>query len=411
MALVVQKYGGASLATPEKMLHVADRIIKMKKKGNDMVVVVSAPGDTTDDLVSFAEKLSENPPEREMDMLLSTGEQQSIALMSMALNHKGCPAISFTGQQVGIITDKSHTQARIKAIEGIGKIKKALKDGKVVVVAGFQGITEEENITTLGRGGSDLTAVALAHALKADVAEFLKDVPGVLTTNPSVCPDASKIDFLSYDEMLELASSGAQVLYNRSVEFAKNYDVVLHVRGTFTETNGTIIKKEDSKMEKIVVSGITYSKNEAKVTLKGVPDRPGVASKIFSTLADAGVNVDIIIQNVSEKGTTDVSFTTIRKDIKKTIKVVEDIVKKTGAAGYSVDEKVGKVSAVGVGMRTHTGIASKMFGALADAKVNINMISTSEIKISCVVAEDDTEKAVKALHAAFGLGKKSGSKK
>ncbi len=410
MALVVQKYGGASLATPEKMLFVADRIIKEKKKGNDMVVVVSAPGDTTDDLIKFAEKLNDSPPPREMDMLMATGEQQSIALISMALTAKGYDAISFTGQQVGIVTDFSHMKARIMDIKGIDKIKAALKQGKIVVVAGFQGITPDENITTLGRGGSDLTAVALAYALKADVAEFLKDVPGVLTTNPAVCPDASKIDFLSYDEMLELASSGAQVLYNRSVEFAKNYNVVLHVRGTFTEEPGTIIKKEDKNMEKIVVSGITYSKDEAKVTIKGVPDKPGIASVIFGNLADAGINVDIIIQNVSENGTTDISFTTPRKDLKKLKPVLEELKKKSGAKSFSVSEKVGKVSAVGVGMRTHTGIASKMFGALAKAKVNIDMISTSEIKISCVVAEEDTERAVKALHAAFELGGKKKKK-
>jgi aspartate kinase len=411
MALIVQKYGGASLATPDKMLHVAERIIKMKKKGNDMVIVVSAPGDTTDFLVDFAHKITQDPEERELDMLLSTGEQQSIALITMALIDKGYDAISFTGHQVGIITDRSHTHARILDIKGIGKIRKSLREGKIVVVAGFQGTTVEEDITTLGRGGSDLTAVALAHALKADVAEFLKDVEGVMTTNPAVCPDAKKIDFLSYDEMLELASSGAQVLYNRSVEFAKNYNVVLHVRGTFTETNGTIIKKEDVKMEKIVVSGITYSKNEAKVTIKGVPDKPGVAAVIFSKIADAGINVDIIIQNVSAKGKTDISFTTPRNELKKASKVIEQIVKSVDAAEYTIDEKIGKVSAVGVGMRTHTGIASKMFKALAEAKVNIDMISTSEIKISCVVSEDDTERAVRALHEAFGLGKKIKVKK
>jgi aspartate kinase len=329
----------------------------------------------------------------------------------MALIDKGYDAISFTGHQVGIITDKSHTHARILDIKGKGKIRKSLREGKIVVVAGFQGTTVEEDITTLGRGGSDLTAVALAHVLKADVAEFLKDVEGVMTTNPAVCPDAKKIDFLSYDEMLELASSGAQVLYNRSVEFAKNYNVVLHVRGTFTETNGTIIKKEDVKMEKIVVSGITYSKNEAKVTIKGVPDKPGVAAVIFSKIADAGINVDIIIQNVSAKGKTDISFTTPRNELKKASKVIEQIVKSVNAAEYTIDEKVGKVSAVGVGMRTHTGIASKMFRSLAEAKVNIDMISTSEIKISCVVSEDDTERAVRALHEAFGLGKKTKVKK
>ncbi|MFW6210674.1 MAG: aspartate kinase [bacterium] len=406
MGLVVQKYGGASLATPEKMLYVADKIIRQKKKGNDVVVVVSAPGDTTDNLVDFAFKLTKEPVDREMDMLLSTGEQQSIALISMALMDRGYDAISFTGHQVGIITDKEHTKARIKKIKGVDKIKRALKKGKIVVVAGFQGVDEEQNITTLGRGGSDLTAVALGYSLKADVCEFLKDVEGVFTANPKIVPDARKVNSLSYDEMLELASSGAQVLYSRSVEFAKNYGVVLHVRGTFGEKNGTFIKKEEKKMEKTVVSGITYNKSEAKVTIKNVPDRPGVASLIFGEMADAGINIDIIIQNVSEKGSTDISFTIVRKDVVKASKLLSKIVKKVKAKGFAMDEKIGKVSAVGVGMRTHTGIASKMFKALAEAKVNIEMISTSEIKISCVVSEKDTEKAVKALHSAFGLGRK-----
>lgn len=407
MALIVQKYGGASLATPEKMLFVADRIIKEKKKGNDMVVVVSAPGDTTDNLIEFAEKVSKEPAARELDMLMATGEQQSIALMSMALIDKGYKARSFTGAQLEIMTDTKHTKARILDIKGAGKIKKALKEGNICMVAGFQGVTEEDEVTTLGRGGSDLTAVALAKALNADVCEFLKDVEGVMTTNPEICKDASKINFLSYDEMLELASGGAQVLYNRSVEFAKNYNVVLHVRGTFTDKNGTIIKKEDKSMEKIVVSGITYNKKEAKVTLQNVPDKPGVAADIFNMIADADINVDMIIQNVSTKGTTDISFTIFRKDVPKMTKALGGIVKAVKAAGYTFDEKIGKVSAVGVGMRTHTGIASKMFKALALNKINIEMISTSEIKVSVVVAEADVEKAVISLHKAFGLGKKN----
>lgn len=407
MSLIVQKYGGSSLATPEKMLFVADRIIKEKKKGNKMVVVVSAPGDTTDDLIDFAHKITQEPDERELDMLMATGEQQSIALMSMALISKGHKARSFTGAQVGIVTDTKHTKARILGIKGIGKIKEALSKGCIAVVAGFQGITEDDDITTLGRGGSDLTAVALAQALKADLCEFLKDVDGVLTTNPEVAKDAKKIDFLTYDEMLELASGGAQVLYNRSVEYAKNYGVVLHVRGTFTDKQGTIIKKEDKKMEKTVVSGITYNKKEAKVTILNVPDRPGVASLIFSSIADADINVDVIIQNISQKGTTDISFTIFQKDLKKTAKVLDKIVKKIRAKGYIIDEKIGKVSAVGVGMRTHSGIASKMFKALADRKINIEMISTSEIKISVVVKEDQVEDAVRALHSAFKLGNKN----
>ena len=390
---------------------MANRVINTVREDNQVVVVVSAMGKSTDELVSLAKGITERPSKREMDMLLATGEQQSIALISMALIDRGYGAISFTGQQVGITTDKEHTKARILNITGVEKIKEALKKGKIAVVAGFQGVDEEQNITTLGRGGSDLTAVALGYALKADVCEFLKDVEGVYTANPKIVPDARKIDSLSYDEMLELASSGAQVLYSRSVEFAKNYDVVLHVRGTFSEKNGTIIKKEDGKMEKTVVSGITYNKSEAKVTIKGVPDRPGIASLIFGKIADAGLNVDIIIQNVSDKGTTDISFTIVRKDAVKAGRLISDIVKKVKAKGFTLDEKIGKVSAVGVGMRTHTGIASKMFKALADAKVNIEMISTSEIKISCVVSEKDTEKAVKALHKVFGLGAKKKKKK
>ncbi|MGD0566291.1 MAG: aspartate kinase [Candidatus Goldiibacteriota bacterium] len=406
MALIVQKYGGASLASPEKMLFVADRIIREKKKGNKMVVVVSAPGDTTDDLIAFAEKLAKEPDSRELDMLMSTGEQQSIALMSMALIEKGYKAKSFTGAQVGIMTDNKHTKARILGIKGASKIKEALKKGYICVVAGFQGITKGEDITTLGRGGSDLTAVALATALKADVCEFLKDVDGVLTANPEVVKDARKIDYLSYDEMLELSSSGAQVLYNRCVEYAKNYNVVLHVRGTFTGRQGTIIKKEDGKMEKIVVSGITYNKKEAKITIRGVPDKPGVAAFVFNKIAEGDVNVDMIIQNVSEKGATDISFTIFRKDTAKAIKVLNAIEKKTGAKGFFIDEAIGKVSAIGVGMRTHTGIASAMFKALADKKINIEMIATSEIKISVVVREEQVEDAVRALHSAFKLGRK-----
>ena len=406
MALIVQKYGGASLATPEKMLFVADRIIKEMKKGNRMVVVVSAPGDTTDNLIEFAEKLAKEPDARELDMLMSTGEQQSIALMSMALIAKGYKAKSFTGAQVGIVTDNKYTKARILDIKGASRIKEALKKGYICVVAGFQGITKGEDITTLGRGGSDLTAVALATALNADICEFLKDVDGVFTANPEVVKDAKKIDYLSYDEMLELSSSGAQVLYNRCVEYAKNYGVVLHVRGTFSSKNGTIIKKEDVKMEKIVVSGITYNKKESKITIKGVPDRPGIAAFVFNKLAEGDVNVDMIIQNVSEKGATDISFTIFRKDSLKAVKVLDAIVKKVMAKGFFIDEAIGKVSVIGVGMRTHTGIASAMFKALADKKINIEMISTSEIKISVVVREDQVEDAVRVLHNAFKLGKK-----
>lgn len=407
MPLIVQKYGGSSVATPGKMLFVADRIIKQRKKGGRVVVVVSAPGDTTDDLIDFAHKITADPDERELDMLMATGEQQSIALLSMALISKGYKARSFTGAQVGIVTDTRHTRARILKIKGVARIRRALADGYIAVVAGFQGITEDDDITTLGRGGSDLTAVALAHALGADYCEFLKDVEGVFTTNPAAAPDAKKISCLSYDEMLELASGGAQVLYNRSVEYAKNYNVVLHVRGTFSDGKGTIIKKEDNRMEKTVVSGITYNKNEAKITILNVPDRPGVAALIFQRIADEDINVDMIIQNISQKGTTDISFTVFQKDLKKSEKALKSIVKIIKAKGYVIDEKIGKVSAVGVGMRTHSGTASAMFRALAEKKINIEMISTSEIKISVVVREAQVEDAVRALHSAFKLGRKN----
>jgi aspartate kinase len=410
MALIVQKYGGAALATPEKMLRVVDRVIKTKRKGNNMVVVVSAPGDTTDDLIKFAGEVAKSPDERELDMLMATGEQQSIALISMALIDKGVKARSFTGGQVGIVTDSRHTKASILGIKGIGKIKEALKEGYVAVVAGFQGITKEEDITTLGRGGSDLSAVALAKATSADVCEFLKDVEGVFTANPKIVPDARKINELSYDEMLELASSGAEVLNNRSVEVAKNYGIVLHVRGAFTNKPGTIIRKEDKKMEKTVVSGITYNKSEAKITILNVPDRPGIAALIFNKIADNDINVDMIIQNISQKGSTDVSFTIAAVDLKKSAKVIEDIVKKIKAKGFIVDDGIAKVSIVGAGMRQHTGVAAKMFKALADERINIEMISTSEIKISVVVKQKDVEKAVRVIHKAFNLEKRKISK-
>jgi len=409
MALIVQKYGGAALATPEKMMHVVDRIIKTKRQGNRMVVVVSAPGDTTDDLITFAGKVAKAPDARELDMLMATGEQQSIALISMALIDKGVKAKSFTGGQIGIMTDSRHTKARILDIKGISKIKEALAQGYVAVVAGFQGITADEDITTLGRGGSDLSAVALAEATDADVCEFLKDVEGVFTANPKIVPDAKKIDKLTYEEMLELASSGAEVLNNRSVELAKNYNIVLHVRGAFTNKPGTIICEEDDKVEKIVVTGITYNNNEAKITILNVPDRPGIAAMIFNKIADKDINVDMIIQNISQKGSTDISFTIPVSDLKKS-KVLEDIVKKIKAKGFIVDDGIGKVSIVGAGMRQHTGVAAKMFKALADEKVNIEMISTSEIKISVVVKHKDVEKAVRVIHKAFNLGSNKISK-
>jgi aspartate kinase len=410
MALIVQKFGGSSVADASKMLQVARRIAKNRKSGNDVVVVVSAPGDTTDDLIAMAQKITDEPDDREMDVLLATGEQQAIALLAIALKSLDCDAISFTGPQVGIVTDDVHTKARIVKV-GDSKIRSALKLGKVVIVAGFQGMNKDQEITTLGRGGSDLTAVAIAAALQADVCEFYKDVDGVFTANPSIVKNAKKLDAVSYDEMLEMASAGAQVLNARSVEFAKNFGIKIHVRPTFNEKEGTIVMQENKAMEKVVISGVTYNKGEAKVTVRGVPDRPGVASILFSKLAGAGLNIDMIIQNIGEKGHSDVSFTVNRSELKKTMKVVTEAAKTLKPAGVISDENIAKVSVVGVGMKTHSGVAAKMFQALAENGVNILMISTSEIKISVVIDEKDVAKAVTAIHEKFKLGKKAAKEK
>ena len=376
MALIVQKFGGSSVADAAKMLEVAKRIAKNRKQGNQIVVVVSAPGDTTDNLIDLAWKITDEPDEREMDVLLATGEQQSIALLAIALKSLGCDAISFTGPQVGIVTDSAHGKARIVKV-GDSTLRKALNEGKVVIVAGFQGENKEHEITTLGRGGSDLTAVAIAAALKADVCEFYKDVDGVFTANPGIVKNARKLSAISYDEMLEMASAGAQVLNARSVEFAKNFDIKIHVRPTFNEKEGTIVMHETKAMEKVVISGVTYNKNEAKITVRGVPDRPGVASILFSKLGTAGVNVDMIIQNIVEKGHSDVSFTVDKSEFKKAMKVVTEAAKTLKPAGVIADEDIAKVSVVGVGMRSHSGVAAGMFKALAEEGVNIEMISTS----------------------------------
>jgi len=410
MALIVQKFGGSSVADASKMLEVARRIVKNRKAGNDVVVVVSAPGDTTDDLIAMAHKITDEPDDREMDVLLATGEQQAIALLAIALKSLDCDAISFTGPQVGIVTDDVHTKARIVKV-GDSKIRSALKLGKVVIVAGFQGMNKDQEITTLGRGGSDLTAVAIAAALQADVCEFYKDVDGVFTANPNIVKNARKIDAISYDEMLEMASAGAQVLNARSVEFAKNFGIKIHVRPTFNEKEGTYVMQETKAMEKEVISGVTYNKDEAKVTVRGVPDRPGVASILFSKLAKVGLNVDMIIQNIGEKGHSDVSFTVNRSELKKTMKVVTEAAKTLKPAGVISDEKIAKVSVVGVGMKSHSGVAAKMFQALAETGVNILMISTSEIKISVVINEKDVAKAVAAIHDKFKLGKKAANER
>jgi aspartate kinase len=403
VGLIVQKYGGSSVADAARMKLVAARIARGREAGNDMVVVVSAPGDTTDDLIALARQITDQPDEREMDVLLATGEQQSIALLAIALKALGQDAISFTGPQVGIITDSLHGRARIVKV-GDAKIRGALKLGKIVIVAGFQGQTEDEDITTLGRGGSDLTAVALANALNADLCEFYKDVDGVFTANPRIVPDARKLETVTYEEMLELSSSGAQVLNARSVEFAKNNQVKIHVRSSFHDGVGTYILEEAEGMEKVLVSGVTYNKDEAKLTVLGIKDKPGVAARIFKGLAQAELNVDMIIQDVSESGVTNLSFTVPKGDLSKARKVLETEAQALAATGIQADQGIAKVSVVGVGMRTHSGVAAQMFEALAEAGVNIQMISTSEIKISCVVSEADTEKAVKAIHDKFKLG-------
>jgi len=403
--IIVQKYGGTSVADPKRIKEVAKRVNLYRKKGHNVVVVVSALGDTTDKLVSLAAEISKNPPEREMDMLLSTGEQVSVALLAMALHKLGQEAISFTGAQVGIITDTSHTKAKIIDVNA-KKIKEELKRQKIVIVAGFQGTSLDQEITTLGRGGSDMTAVALAKVLNADMCEIYTDVKGVYTADPRIVPDARKLDNVSYDEMLEMASLGAQVMQARSMEVASKFNVPMKVRSSFSNEEGTVITKEAKDMEGVLVRGVTVNKTEAKVTVCDVQDKPGEASRLFEKLARAGVNVDMIIQNVSKTKMTDISFTVEEKDLPKVRKIISKIIKEISARGVQYDKFIAKISIVGIGMRSHSGVAAKMFSILATEKINIKMISTSEIKISCVVSEKEADKAVRALHKAFGLSKK-----
>ncbi|MDH3359572.1 MAG: aspartate kinase [Desulfobulbaceae bacterium] len=402
MALIVQKFGGTSVANPDKIKAVAERVLACKKQGNDMVVVLSAMSGETNRFVDLANQMQAIPDPREMDVLLSSGEQVTISLFAMAVKEMGFDAISLLGDQVKIITDKMHTKARIKSINS-DLIKKHLNDGKVVVVAGFQGVTEDDNITTLGRGGSDTTAVALAAALNADLCEIFTDVEGVYTTDPNICDTARKIDRITYEEMLELASLGAKVLDIRSVGLAKRYKVPLHVRSTFTETEGTWVVEEDDKMESMVISGVTYNKNEARITINKVPDQPGTASKIFQPISDAGIIVDMIIQNTQGEEMTDMTFTVPRTDYKKAMKLVEKIAEDIGAESVTGSTDIAKISVVGVGMRNHSGIATTMFDTLSTEGINITMISTSEIKISCVIEEKYTELAIRSLHKAFNL--------
>jgi aspartate kinase len=402
MGLIVQKYGGSSVADAQKIRGVARRVVETTKAGHGTVVVVSAMGKTTDGLIRLAHEVTPTPPEREVDMLLATGEQVSIALLAMAIHALGYKARSFTGEQAGIRTDAAHTRARIVGIDG-DKVRRALDDGYVAIVAGFQGVTEEDDITTLGRGGSDLTAVALAGALGADVCEIYTDVDGVYTADPNIVPEARKLDRISYDEMLEMASLGAKVLQSRSVEFAKKYGVPVHVRSTFKADPGTLVTKEDPHMEAVVVTGIAHDRGQAKVTIRGVPDRPGIAAQVFGAVSDHGIVVDMIVQNVSRDGHSDISFTVPRADRPTVVATLEDVAKKIGAESVTYDDRIAKVSIVGVGMRSHSGVAARMFRALSRENVNIHMISTSEIAVSCVIEDKYTELAVRALHDTFQL--------
>ena len=402
MALIVQKYGGTSVGSVELIQRVADRVAQTRQAGYDLVVVLSAMSGETDRLVRLASEVTPSPDEREMDMLLSTGERITIALLAMSLRGRGFNARSFTGRQVGIMTDGSHTKARIARVAA-DRIREALTEGVIPIVAGFQGINERSDVTTLGRGGSDLTAVALAAALKADQCTIYTDVDGVYTADPSIVPSARRLDKVSYEEMLELASLGAKVLQGRSVEFAARHNVPLVVQSSFKEGQGTRVANEDADMERMAVAGVTGDRNQAKLTIIGVPDRPGIAARVFGPVAEANIIVDMIIQNVGQGSLTDISFTVPRADLGRAMSLVQRVVKEIEAKSVEVTEAIAKVSLVGVGMRSHSGVASRMFEVLSREGINIMMISTSEIKISCVIDEKYLELAIRALHAAFGL--------
>ena len=404
MALIVQKYGGTSVGDLNRIRNVARRVAKTRQEGNDVVVAVSAMSGETDRLIQLANQGGDTPDLREYDSLVSTGEQVSGALLALTLQSMGVPSRSFLGFQVRILTDSAFSRARIRRIE-VQALRLALKKGIVPVVAGFQGVDKEGNITTLGRGGSDTTGVALAAALKADVCEIYTDVEGVYTTDPNICPDARKLTHITYDEMMEMASLGAKVLQIRSVELAKKYNVPVHVRSSFSDRPGTFVTKEDRKMEKVLVSGVTYNKNEARITLVRVPDRPGIASKIFTPISDANIVVDMIIQNNSADGYTDLTFTVSKADLKRALKLVKATAEEIKAQEVLADENIAKVSVVGAGMVSHAGVATKMFAALSKENINILMISTSEIKISCVIESKYGELAARVLHQAFGLEK------
>jgi aspartate kinase len=405
VSLVVQKFGGTSVADPDRIKAVADHVARTRLDGNDVVVVVSAMGKTTDDLIRLAQDVTPEPAGREMDMLLTAGERISMALLCMAIENHGVPAASFTGSQAGIVTDTTHGKARILEVRG-DRLREAVGAGRVAVVAGFQGVSTERDVTTLGRGGSDTTAVALAAVLKAEVCEIYTDVAGVYTADPRVVPNARRLPAISYEEMQEMAATGGRVLALRSVEFARNHDVVLHVRSSFTWEPGTWVNEEGA-VEQAIVSGVTHDTSEAKVTVAEVPDQPGIAARLFGALADDEVNVDMIVQNTSTEGTTDISFTVPRADLAAAMRVSEALGPQIGAKSVSYDAEIGRVSIVGAGMKTHPGVAARMFKVLADEHVNIEMISTSSIRISCVVRARDVERAVKALHDDFELDRTS----
>lgn len=406
MGLIVHKYGGTSVADLEKIENVARKVIRTKEAGNEVVVVLSAMAGETDRLIALAQKAAEDPDPREYDSLISTGEQVTVTLLAMVLNRLGYRAKSFLGTQVKVHTDQAFKKARIVEIDQ-KVLKDELRQGTICVVAGFQGVDDEGNITTLGRGGSDTSAVALAAILRADVCDIYTDVDGVYTTDPNICPQARRLSKISYDEMLEMARAGAKVLQPRSVEMAKKFNVPVYVKSTFTDEGGTLVTKEDKDMEKEVVSGVTYDRDQAKITVVRVPDRPGVAAKLFTPLADKNIVVDMIIQNASIEGFTDLSFTVSRKEVKTARDIVEKAARDVGSERVEVDESVSKISIVGVGMISHSGVAAKMFATLAREGINIEMISTSEIKISCVVHSKYTELAVMALHEAFQLEQRS----
>ncbi len=406
MALIVQKFGGTSVANLERIQHVAARVAKTYDQGNNVVVILSAMAGITDSLINMAGEITEEPDKRELDVLLATGEQTTSALLAITLKSMNYSAQSLLGHQVEVLTDHCHGNARILDIRA-DRIKELLKDRHIVVVAGFQGCDPSGNITTLGRGGSDTSAVAIAAALKADVCEIYTDVDGVYTADPNICPQARKLKAISYDEMLNMASLGAKVLQIRSVGFAKKYNIPVHVRSSFSEEEGTMVVNEDSGMERLVVSGVTHDKDQARITLKKVPDKPGVAAKIFTPVADAGIVVDMIIQNTRAGGKTDLTFTVPRASYKRALDMEKKIAEEIGAEDVFGDVKIAKVSVIGVGMKDHSGVAATMFAALAKENINIMMISTSEIRISCIIEEKYTELAVRVLHTAFGLDKDS----